>query len=106
MGACPHVVIPYIGGLSYIDDQGHVRVKTDREFKQPGWCHDPEDQSRIKIRCGGCGFVVGFSDQHQVAPDGTVTPSIFHDSAAGGTYCGWHVWGILEGWHGARPRSK
>jgi hypothetical protein len=37
---------------------------------------------------------------HNVASDGSVTPSLLCP------YCGWHVWGRLDGWEAGEKRAE
>jgi hypothetical protein len=48
--------------------------------------------SVLVLRCN-CGKIIRLLD-HNVAADGTVSPSLWHDVPG----CGWHVMGRLEGW--------
>ena len=48
----------------------------------------------VWIRCK-CGLVLGIDD-HEIAEDGTVSPSIHHSEP--GVECGWHVMAKLESW--------
>lgn len=46
------------------------------------------------IECGGCGHGMALS-KHEIAADGTVTPSVVCPYVG----CGWHVFIRLEGWN-------
>src|SRR5882762_8866810 len=61
------------------------------EHPAPAWGRD-KGSGEIFIRCGGCGKCIDLD--HQVAANGDVTPSVWHDSPD----CGWHVHITLEGW--------
>ncbi len=51
------------------------------------------DDGSILITCGGCGIVTGLPGW-DIAADGTVTPSIWHNEPQ----CGWHIWARLLDW--------
>lgn len=59
----------------------------------PSW--RPFGRSAV-VTCGGCGASMRLD--HDVAADGTVSPSL---DCPG---CSWHVWGRLDGWQG-QPSS-
>jgi hypothetical protein len=80
---------------------------------QPAWdlSHDPElvaahgqgRDSVLVLRCD-CGKIIRMLG-HEIAADGTVSPSVWHDVPG----CGWHVFARLEGWeqgtwHAGRAR--
>lgn len=69
---------------------------------QPAWdlARDPdlvaqhgEGRSEVLVLRCNCGKIIRLLD-HQVAQDGRITPSIWHDIPD----CGWHVYGRLDGW--------
>lgn len=104
--SAPAVLIPYRGGMAYLDDLGRTWFKTDPVERSAGWCF-ATDQQTVLVRCGGCGFPAPIMLRHQlsIAPDGTMALPLFHNCSPRGIRCGWHVIGILEGWHGVRPRT-
>lgn len=59
---------------------------------KPAWGRDASGE--LFIRCGGCGLCMGLG--HEIAANGDVSPSLFHDSQE----CGWHVFGTLQDWDG------
>ncbi len=59
----------------------------------PAWGIDKGDGG-VFVRCGQCGKAVDLHEQHTIAADGTVSPSVHHDEPG----CGWHVHIKLEGW--------
>lgn len=58
----------------------------------PAWGRDAG--GHLWLRCK-CGLPMGLDD-HTVAADGTVSPSLWHQDDGHG--CGWHVWGRLLDW--------
>lgn len=60
---------------------------------KPAWGRDATGE--LFIRCA-CGIVMGLD--HEIAENGDVNPSLFHDSPE----CGWHVMGTLQNWDGGR----
>lgn len=55
----------------------------------PAWGRSEGGDVWIRCKCG-----TPMSLDHEIAADGTVTPSLWHDTPE----CGWHVHGKLEGW--------
>lgn len=53
-------------------------------------------RDRTMLRCE-CGLTMAIGDRHQIADDGTVTPSLHH-KANDEADCGLHVFGRLVGW--------
>lgn len=53
--------------------------------------HGSEDWIPV-IRCFDCGGLVSLDKNHVIESTGRVSPSI------GCPWCGWHVFGSLEGW--------
>ena len=64
------------------------KARDDAEPK-PAWGR--YSTGAVWIRCQ-CGDVLSLD--HDIAADGTVSPSLWHDSPG----CGWHIHGKLEGW--------
>lgn len=56
----------------------------------PSWWLDGK---AVIVRCN-CGAALLLD--HEIAADGTVTPSLWHSEVQGA--CGWHVVGRLDGW--------
>jgi hypothetical protein len=67
-----------------------VAHRRSHEDPKPAWGVDAGGS--LFVRCGGCGVCAGLD--HEVAPDGTVAPSLVCPD------CGWHVMATLEGWQG------
>ena len=67
-----------------------------KKYPSPAWWLD--EDGFLLMRCN-CGDMAGLGN-HTVEPNGDVNPSIWHDEKEGG--CGWHVWGCLEDWKGAK----
>lgn len=65
-----------------------------RSTKGGAWAPSTTADGRrsAKVWCGGCGGF-GFLDGHDIADDGTVSPSLVCPHG-----CGWHVWAQLELW--------
>lgn len=73
------------------------RVPVRRSFVDPKPAWGRDSGGTLFLRCA-CGLCMGLDD-HTVAADGTVSPSLHHpDDAHGG--CGWHVFGRLLDWDG------
>lgn len=70
------------------------RTDTGRKFfvePMPAWGRDASGKLFLRCACGKC---MGL--EHEIAPNGDVNPSLWHDEQD----CGWHVWGTLEDWDG------
>ena len=69
-------------GMWWLDDKGYVIMRC-------GHAEHSDKQPRY-------GQIFGRTDDNNwsIAPDGTVTPSIYFPDAA----CGWHEFVKLEGW--------
>lgn len=74
------VVIPYT-----TDKRGGAYVQPS-----PAWFWANEET--IWVRCA-CGQIMSLAD-HEIAPNGEITPSLWHDTPD----CGWHVFGTLAGY--------
>lgn len=75
------------------EEVDRVRIpKTERlnEGEGPAW-DLINGQLWIRCKCGQPNRL-----DHEIAPNGDLNPSLFHDDPA----CGWHVWATLEGWNG------
>lgn len=58
-----------------------------------GFLHSRETNEPIPTAsCGDCGGNLMLDKNHTIADDGKITPSV------GCVFCGWHVFGRLEGW--------
>ncbi len=62
------------------------------ELKPGQWAPTVGDAPVVWVSCGGCGAKATLED-HSIAPDGTVNPSLVCPEG-----CGWHVFGRLVGW--------
>lgn len=60
--------------------------RSGKQYACPAWGRDLYGDLWVRCVCG-----LAMSLDHEVAADGTITPSIHHDDSA----CGWHVHGIL-----------
>lgn len=61
------------------------------------WRPDLEwNHFEILLRCPHGHFATLSMSKHQIAADGTITPSIYFKGICGEDE--WHVWGRLEGW--------
>lgn len=59
----------------------------------PGtWVELTGEAAAVWVACAECG-VRGSLEDHTIAPDGTVSPSLVCPGE-----CGWHVFGRLIGW--------
>lgn len=97
-----HILIPRGTEAELHDAEGDWLEGKDQP--KPRWW--PDANGDPLIRCGECGGMSGL--QHEIAADGTVSPSIWHDvKYKGKQFCNWHVFGKLEGWTGgARPSRR
>jgi len=55
----------------------------------PAWGKDASGAVWVRCKCG-----LPMDLDHEIALDGQVTPSLWHDDPR----CGWHVRAKLEGW--------
>ena len=84
------------------EDGKVVLARFDQDEHTPltwGWSGEGKGVRVLLARCAN-GHVSSFMD-HDVDGDGVVSPSM----VCGYPDCGWHEFGILEGWDGDR-RSK
>jgi hypothetical protein len=56
----------------------------------PAWGREASGTVFIRCACGKCIDL----RKHTIAADGTVSPSVWHDSPE----CDWHVWAKLKDW--------
>jgi hypothetical protein len=66
---------------------------------------------QVMLRCGQCRKPAGSLINHSIDADGTVNASILCGNSVyderGRHECGWHVWGILDGWtRGVKPAGE
>jgi hypothetical protein len=77
-----------------VSDRDFVFTKAEPTCRKPGtWSSCKTESGRVPlIRCGKCGGGVLLDTNHTISDDGKITPSV------GCPFCGWHIFGRLEGW--------
>jgi hypothetical protein len=77
-----------------MSDRVALRRASSPGERRPGtwWPWLAGESQRVTVWCGACGRSATID--HDIAADGTVTPSLMcpYDG------CGWHVFARLEGW--------
>lgn len=69
-----------------------VKVETFLALGPGTWVELKGDAAAVWVACAECG-VRGSLEDHRIAPDGTITPSLVCP-----VECGWHVFARLVGW--------